>query len=118
MEIWHNPSCSKSRTTLTALEAAGHAPTVRRYLDDPPTAPELLEVLDRLGLEPWQLARAKEAAEAGIDFPREAEHRQAWVEALAAHPRAIERPIVLTDDGSATVTRDPESLARVVADDR
>jgi len=114
MEIWHNPSCSKSRTALAALEAAGHAPTVRRYLDDPPTALELLEVLDRLGLEPWQLARAKETREAGIDRPREPDQRQAWIDALAANPRAIERPIVLTDDGAGTVARDPETLAQVV----
>lgn len=114
MEIWHNPSCSKSRTALAALEAAGRAPTVRRYLDDPPSALELLEVLDRLGLEPWQIARAKETREAGIDLPRESDQRQAWIDALAANPRAIERPIVLTDDGAATVARDPETLARVV----
>ncbi len=114
MEIWHNPSCSKSRTALAALEAAGHAPTVRRYLDDPPTALELHEVLDRLGLEPWQIARAKEVREAGIDLSHDPDQRQAWIDALAANPRAIERPIVLTDDGHGTVARDPETLARLV----
>ena len=72
MEIWLNPACSKCQTAVTELDAAGVDYTVRRYLDDPPTAAELAEVLDRLGLEPWDIARDKEAAEEGIDLPRDA----------------------------------------------
>ncbi len=115
MELWINPSCSKCRVALAEVEAAGVEHTVRRYLDDPPTAGELAEVVARLGVEPWQVAREKEAAEVGIDLPRDAEHRTAWLEALAAHPRAIQRPIVLTDDGGGVVARDADSLARVLS---
>ena len=61
MEIWVNPACSKCRASTSALDEAGIAYTVRRYLDDPPTAAELRAVLDRLGLEPWDIVRAKEA---------------------------------------------------------
>ena len=114
MEIWINPSCSKCRTALGALDDAGADYTVRRYLDDPPTAEELREVVARLGLEPWDVARAKEAREAGIDLPKDARHRSQWYAALAAHPRALQRPIVTTDDGSAVVARDRESLDRVL----
>ena len=114
MEIWINPSCSKCRTALGALDDAGADYTVRRYLDDPPTAEELREVVARLGLEPWDVARAKEAREAGIDLPKDAEHRSRWYAALAAHPRALQRPIVTTDDGGAVVARDQESLDRVL----
>ena len=117
MEIWINPSCSKCRTALGALDDAGADYTVRRYLDDPPTAEELRDVVDRLGLEPWDVARAKEAREEGIDLPKDAEHRSEWYAALAAHPRALQRPIVTTDDGSAVVARDQESLDRVLRSD-
>ena len=41
MEIWHNPRCSKSRAALALLTDRGVEPTVRRYLDDPPTRAEL-----------------------------------------------------------------------------
>ena len=41
MEIWLNPACSKCRTAVAELEAAGVEHTVRRYLDDPPTSEEL-----------------------------------------------------------------------------
>ncbi len=114
MEIWLNPACSKCRTAVTELDAAGVDYTVRRYLDDPPTAAELAEVLDRLGLEPWDIARAKEAAEEGIDLPRDPAQRTAWLEALAAHPRALQRPIITAADGTTVVGRDPDSLASVI----
>lgn len=115
MEIWLNPACSKCRTALSALTEAGTSPTVRRYLEDVPTAEELDEVVTRLGLDPWDLARPKEAREAGIILPRKATHRRAWLEALVAHPRAIQRPIITATDGTTVVGRDAESLARVIA---
>jgi len=114
VEIWLNPSCSKCRTAVSELDAAGVDYTVRRYLDDPPTPEELAEVVGRMGLEPWDVARAKEAKEAGIDLPRDADHRDEWLAALAAHPRAIQRPIITADDGTTVIARDPDSLARVI----
>ena len=114
MEIWLNPACSKCRTAVSELDAAGVAYTVRRYLDDPPTAAELEAVVTRLGLEPWDVARDKESREEGIDLPREPGQRTAWLEALAAHPRALQRPIITAADGTTVVGRDPDSLARVV----
>ncbi len=114
MEIWLNPACNKCRTAVAELDAAGVDYTVRRYLDDPPTSDELADVVARLGLEPWDIARPKEAREEGIDLPRDPAHRDEWLTALAAHPRAIQRPIVTAADGTTVVGRDPDSLARVV----
>lgn len=115
MEIWLNPACSKCRTAVAELDAAGVAYTARRYLDEPPTAAELGEVVGRLGVEPWDIARAKEAREAGIDLPKDAAHRAEWLAALAAQPRAIQRPIITAADGTTVVGRDEESLGRVIA---
>ena len=114
MEIWLNPACSKCRTAVSELDAAGVEYTVRRYLDDPPTATELGEVVARLGLEPWDVARAKEAKEEGIDLPKDADHRADWLAALAAHPRAIQRPIITAADGTTVVGRDEGALRRVL----
>jgi arsenate reductase (glutaredoxin) len=114
MEIWLNPACSKCRTAVAELDAAGVGYTVRRYLDDPPSAAELGEVVARLGLEPWDVARAKEARDEGIDLPKDAAHRDDWLAALAAHPRAIQRPIITAADGTTVVGRDEDSLRRVL----
>ena len=115
MEIWLNPACQKCRTAVSSLDDAGIEYTVRRYLDDAPTPAELAQVLDRLGLDPWDIARDKEATEEGIDLPRTPDAREAWLTALSEHPRAIQRPIITAADGTTVVGRDPEALARVVA---
>jgi arsenate reductase len=114
MEIWINPACSKCRTALADLDAAGVAYTVRRYLDDPPTRVELETVLAALGLEPWAIARQRESAEEGLTFPRGADHRGEWLDGLAAHPRAIQRPIITAADGTTVVGRDPDSIAKAI----
>ena len=114
MEIWLNPACSKCRSAVAKLHEAGVSYTVRRYLDDPPTPAELEDVLRRLALEPWDIARPKETRDAGIDLPRDAAHRADWLRALSEHPRAIQRPILAADDGTTVVGRDDESLDRVI----
>jgi arsenate reductase (glutaredoxin) len=118
LEIWINPACSKCRTAKAALDAAGVAYVERRYLDDPPTAAELTEVLDRLRLDPWDIARPAETREAGIDLPREAAHRDAWIAAMVTHPRTIQRPIITATDGTTVVARDADTLAVIVARER
>lgn len=111
MEIWVNPACSKCRAATAALDEAGIAYTVRRYLDDPPTVDELRDVVDRMGLEPWDVARTKETRQAGIDLPRDAAHREDWLAAMTAHPATIQRPILTADDGTTAVARDDAALA-------
>ncbi|GAA2362825.1 arsenate reductase family protein [Streptomyces cuspidosporus] len=117
MEIWINPACSKCRSALTLLDAEGAQYTVRRYLDTPPTAQEIEEVLDRLGLEPWDITRTGESAAADLglaDWPREESARARWIEALAAHPILIQRPIITADDGTAVVGRTPDAVRSVL----
>jgi arsenate reductase len=118
MEIWVNPACSKCRAATAALDEAGVAYTVRRYLDEPPTPEELAAVLDRLGLEPWHVARTGEAVavEVGLaDLPRDVEHREQWLAAMTANPILIQRPIITADDGTTVVGRDPDSVEKVIA---
>ena len=84
--------------------------TLRRYLDEPPSEAELRTALTALGLEPWDITRMSEplAHELGLkDMARDA---RAWIRLLAEHPKLIQRPLVLTDDGRAWVARDDETL--------
>lgn len=113
-----NPACSKCRVAVTELDEAGVSYTVRRYLDDPPTAEELEAVLGRLGLEPWDITRTGEpiAAELGIkSWPTQPGARAKWIDALAAHPELIQRPIITADDGTTVVGRTDEALAEVIS---
>ncbi|MFI7386772.1 arsenate reductase family protein [Streptomyces sp. NPDC049813] len=113
MEIWINPACSKCRGALTLLDAEGADYTVRRYLEDVPSPDEIRALLNRLGLEPWDITRTQEAAakELGLaSWERDAGTRERWVEALAAHPKLIQRPIITADDGTAVVGRSEEAV--------
>ncbi|MFJ9947619.1 ArsC/Spx/MgsR family protein [Kitasatospora sp. NPDC091207] len=117
MEIWINPRCGKCRTALGALEAAGAKYTVRRYLEDPPTAAELEQVLERLALEPWDITRLDEQTSQDLGmkrWTREPGDRARWIAALADHPILIQRPIITADDGRAVVARTPDVLKSVL----
>jgi arsenate reductase len=111
--IWHNPSCSKSRATLALLRDRGIEPTIVEYLDTPPAAAQLRELLDLLGLEPRALMRRQEAPYADEGLARPALGDKALIDAMVAHPILIERPIVLVEkDGQrrAALGRPPEAV--------
>lgn len=113
MEIWINPACSKCRSAISLLDAEGADYTVRRYLEDVPSEDEIRGVLDRLHLEPWDITRTQEAVakELGLkEWPRDESARDRWIEALAAHPKLIQRPIITAEDGTALVARSDEAV--------
>jgi len=112
-KIYHNPRCSKSRQTLQLLQDKGDQPEIVEYLKTPPSAAELAEILDLLGLEPRQLMRTKEAEyqENGLDDP--ALSREQLIAAMVAHPKLIERPIVI-HNGKAALGRPPESVLDIL----
>ena len=115
MQVWVTAACSKTRMALEGLNQAGKPYEKRSCLDEPPTAAEVRDVVRRLGVEPWDIARERESAEAGFaDLPREPGHRGAWIDALVRHPRCIQRPIILLDDDTAVVARDAETLDRIL----
>jgi arsenate reductase len=118
MEIWINPACSKCRSALTLLDTEGADYTVRRYLEDVPSADEIRDVLDRLGLEPWDITRTQEAVAKELalkEWPRDAASRERWITALSEHPRLIQRPIITADDGTAVVARTEEAVRDVLS---
>lgn len=108
--IYHNPKCSKSRATLQLLFDNGTQPKIVEYLSDTPSADELKSILQKLGMGPRDIVRKKEAREEGIDAGLDGD---ALIEALAQHPRAIERPIVVNGD-KAAMGRPPEQVLDIL----
>ncbi|NNJ95226.1 MAG: arsenate reductase (glutaredoxin) [Halobacteria archaeon] len=111
--IYHNPRCSKSRATLALLEQQGRQADVVEYLKTPPSAAELEDILQMLGLEPRQLLRTKEAEykKAGLDSPDLT--RAQLIDAMVRYPKLIERPIVIKD-GKAALGRPPEKVLDIL----
>jgi arsenate reductase len=110
LTIWHNQRCSKSRSALDILTAAGVPFEERRYLEAPPTAAELDGVLTALGKEPWEIARLGEGIAKELELRTLAHDRTAWIEVMVAHPILIERPIIVAADGRAVLGRPPEAV--------
>ena len=103
--IYHNPKCSNSRGALALIREAGHEPRIVEYLKTPPSRAELVRLLDSMGMAARDLVRAKEPlyAELGLSDADDA----ALLDAMAAHPVLINRPIVVTDK-AAKLCRPPE----------
>ena len=111
--IFHNPRCSKSRQTLELLNERGIEPEIIRYLETPPTAKELGNILDMLGCEPRELMRTKEAEykELGLDSTELS--REQLLQAMSEHPKLIERPIVIRNN-KAALGRPPENVLTIL----
>ena len=111
--IYHNPRCSKSRQTLALLRDNGVEPKIVEYLQTPPSAAELKKILGQLGLAPRELMRRKEAEYKANGLDNEGLGEAELIAAMVAHPKLIERPIVLAN-GKAALGRPPESVLRIL----
>lgn len=111
--LWHNPGCSKSRGALELLAERGIEPELRDYLGQPPTVAELQALLAALGIPARQLLRSGESvyAELGLDDPSLDEAQ--LLGAMAAHPKLIERPILVTGH-RAMIGRPPERVLELL----
>jgi arsenate reductase (glutaredoxin) len=110
--IYHNPRCTKSRATLALLNQRGIQPNVIEYLQTPPTAKELKAIVNKLGIKPEELVRKGEDVYKEKFAGKTLSDRQ-WIEALAANPILIERPIVVRGD-KAVIGRPPENVEKLL----
>lgn len=96
--IWHNPNCGTSRNTLALLrEQADVELTVVEYLKEPPSRDKLAQLYRDAGMTPADGLRLRgtDAAERGLPDADDA----AVLDAMAADPSLIERPLVETERG-------------------
>nr|WP_314478202.1 arsenate reductase (glutaredoxin) [uncultured Pseudomonas sp.] len=113
LTLYHNPRCSKSRGALELLEGRGLTPTVVRYLETPPDAATLQALLDKLGMTPRQLLRTGEDDYAHLNLADPSLSDAQLIEAMASHPKLIERPILVAGD-KAVVGRPPEKVLEIL----
>lgn len=107
--IWHNNRCSNSRGALALLQEAGVQVEVIHYLDTPPSATELRTLLAEMGMPARDLLRTKEVAYSELGLAARLDDETALINAMAAHPVLINRPIVRTAKGTA-LCRPPETV--------
>lgn len=113
VRIYHNNRCSKSRATLALLEEHGSEVEVVNYLDTPPSAAELVQLLKQLGMTARELLRTGEAEYQSLGLDDPALDDDALIAAMVAHPKLIERPIVVAN-GKAVLGRPPEAVLAIL----
>ncbi len=110
--LYHNPRCSKSRAALALLQERGVAFELVEYLETPLSRKDLDSLQRKLDLPPAQWVRSKEEAfrEAGLsDESTDAE----ILDAIAAHPILLERPILVRGERAA-IGRPTERLLELL----
>lgn len=113
MTIWHNPRCSKSRQCLAWLEEHSDEIEIVKYLETPPSANALKEVLSMLGMAPRELMRVKEKEYKELGLQDTNLSDDALIEAMVKTPKLIERPIVIYK-GKAALGRPLENVMELV----
>ncbi|MFJ5433091.1 arsenate reductase (glutaredoxin) [Pectobacterium sp. CHL-2024] len=112
--IYHNPRCSKSRETLALLQEHNITPNVVLYLDTPPDAATLAQLIKQLGLtSARELMRTKEESYQQLGLSDAALTEAQLIQAMIDNPKLIERPIVVAQ-GQARIGRPPEQVLEIL----
>jgi arsenate reductase len=96
--IWHNPKCGTSRKTLAILENLSKVDVeVVEYLKNPPSRDKLAQLFETAGMTPNEGLRLRgtDAEERGLPDASAEE----VLDAMAADPILINRPLVETEKG-------------------
>lgn len=113
--IYHNPACGTSRNTLGLIRNSGVEPRIIEYLKTPPTKAELAVLLKLMEMTPRQLIREKEATFRDLGLGDPARSDDDLLDAMAAHPILINRPIVVTPLG-VKLCRPSELVLEILLD--
>jgi arsenate reductase len=110
VQIFHNPSCSKSRGALEILSEQGVDPDIVKYLETPPGRETLERILDAIDEPPASLVRTedKKFKELGLDASAYTD-RDAVIALLLEHPALMQRPVVFVGD-NAVIARPSEKV--------
>ena len=112
IRIYHNPRCSKSRQGLAILETSGKKFEIISYLKDQLTLPQLEVIISKLGIDPIELVRKNESIWKS-DYKDKKLSKKDIMNAMIAHPKLIERPIVVTEN-KAIIGRPPENILNII----
>jgi arsenate reductase len=113
LTLYHNPRCSKSRGALELIEARGLTPTIVRYLETPLNAAQIKALLGKLGISARQLLRTGEDEYKMLQLADESLSEAQLIDAIAQHPKLMERPILEVGD-KAVIGRPPENVLELL----
>ncbi len=98
--IYHNPKCGTSRNTLALIRNAGIEPQVIAYLETPPTRAQLVQLIQDCGLNVRDVLRSKGDVYDELKLDDAKWTDDELIDFMVAHPILINRPIVVTPQGT------------------
>ena len=108
MKIYHNPRCSKSRTTLALLISKTSEVEIIDYLKNPIKFEEIKLIIEKLNIKPIKLVRKNESIWKESYKGKQLTDKEIII-AMIDNPKLIERPIVTTNK-KAIIGRPPENV--------
>jgi arsenate reductase len=112
--IYHNPLCGTSRNTLALIRNAGIEPKVIEYLKTPPDLAALTRLIQDAGLTVRDALREKEAVFVQLELADATLTDEQLLDAMLAHPILINRPFVVTPEGTR-LCRPSEKLLEILS---
>jgi len=113
--IYHNPECGTSRNTLALIRNSGVEPRVVLYLENPPSRVELSGLITRMGISARELLRTNTEPYEQLRLENPAISDDELLDAMLAYPILINRPIVVTPNGTA-LCRPSERVLDILPD--
>ena len=98
---------------MAILEQNGIDAEVVRYLETPPSATQIKQILKALNIPARQLMRQKEAEYKDLNLADDTLTESQLIEAMVTTPKLIERPIVLKGS-KAVLGRPPENVLELI----
>jgi arsenate reductase len=112
--MYHNPKCSKSRQCLEVLESKTKDYQLIEYIKVGLSRQELTSLWEFLGDQAEKLIRSNDPliTEIGLKL----ESREQIIDALIAHPKLLQRPILVKNNQSAIIARPPADILSFLQD--
>ena len=110
--VYHNPRCGKSREALAYLDQKKVEYQVVKYMEEPLTPNDLLELVDALDMEAEEVVRKTEPAYKE-HFKSLEMTEEEWILAMIEYPKLMQRPLI-SNGVKAVIGRPAENIDKVL----
>ena len=112
--LYHNPRWGKSRGAVSLLNENNVDYTLVEYLKNPLTKEQILVLAEKLGKQPGEFVRKKEADFRENNLSDLVHDSDAMAAAMAKFPKIMERPIFVAGE-QAAIGRPLENILSLIS---